>query len=163
MVSFANLSSPRGVLRLIGLLFSIIAFATMADVTGFGQESSFGYLVAANVLAFIWCFVIILIYIFQSEVDLICLYTPIIELVGDGLLVLLLIIAGCAAAVKCTESQPTQNGGTSTFCSYYPNIAASVAFTFLNFAVFIIASWFSYKLNVEEERKPEPGTTSAAA
>jgi hypothetical protein len=161
MVSFNVLGTPRGILRLVEILFAIIAFATMADQTGFDSVSEFQFVVAANVLAFIFAFILLLVYIFQDKVDLMCLYTPIIELVGDGILTLLLFIAGIASAVKCSKSVATGPNSDTTICKTYNLVAASVAFTFLTFALFAISTYFSYRLNVEEERKPETTNTAA--
>lgn len=161
MPSFAAFGTPRGILRLVEIVFAIIAFATMADENGFSAFSQFSYLVAANVIAFVWAFFIVLVYIFQDKVDNACLYTPIVELVTDGIVTLLVFAAGCAAATKCNDKIDLGPfGGSTTICKESGHVTASVVFTFFTFLLFAVSTFLSYRSNVAEEKKPN--TTTAA-
>jgi hypothetical protein len=165
MASFAVFKTPRGVFRLLELLFAIISFGAMADVSMFDREDDYRFLVGMGVLAFMYAFIISLIYIFQQRVDNCCLWTPVFELCADGLLTILLFAAFVASAVKCNKNLAASGSGmTVTWCDDSKdkdNVKASIAFTFINFVTFVCSTWFSYKLNVEEEKKPDSTPSSA--
>jgi hypothetical protein len=97
-------SLSQGVLRIIELLFSVVIFATMASVGGFGNFSSYALEVAVGALIFIYVFVLIITYFLHAYVQGACTYQPIIELVFDGIFIILLLAAGIAAAVQCNAA-----------------------------------------------------------
>jgi hypothetical protein len=162
MASFAIFKTPRGIFRLFELLFSIIAFGAMADVNGFDTENDYKFLVGMGVLAFIFSFIISLVYIFQQRVDSCCLWTPVIELCADGLLTILLFAAFVASIVRCNKKIQfgSQSFSACDDSNDKDNLKASIAFTFLDFVLFGLSTWWSYKLNIEEEKKPESQPTS---
>jgi hypothetical protein len=82
--------------------FSLLCFATAADALNGGSGSSqFEYLIAAGVLTWIYVTACLVYYCARNQIDRKCLSAPIIELVGDGVMLILLFAAGCAAASKC--------------------------------------------------------------
>lgn len=146
--------TPKGALRIVEFILSIVMFATMADVENFDVRSEFKYMVACGVIVWLYVTIMMILYICRKTVDRYCLYMPIIELVFDGIFCVMLLAAGAASASECNADQ----GFGSTICKDAPtkvkdNIKASIVFAFFTLIAFIASTFFSYKENVEEERK----------
>jgi hypothetical protein len=153
------LKTPRGILRLVEFLFAIISFGAMSDASMYDHESSFKFLVAVGVMIFIYTIVLIVTYIFEPKVTALCVYQPVIELGLDGIFCVLLLAAGAAAAAKCNE----KNSDTGYSICNLPddfygkhnkdNIKASIVFTFFNLICFAASTFFSWRVNANEEAK----------
>lgn len=103
------------------------------------------------------CICIIVVYIFRRKIEQSCLYLPIIELALDGILCVLLFASSVDSAVKCNESIDLGAAGSTSICSAADkasNIKASIAFGFISFVCMLASTFFSYKENVAEEKKP---------
>jgi len=138
--------SPAGVLRLLELLFSIVAFGTMSDQSGYSDESSFGFLVFVGVVSFLYI-------IFILVADLIDLHSRfswlyLVEFGLDVLFALFAISAGIAVAYHCNQeiTDPVHNT-EFTLCSIdrYKKSRASAAFSFLLGISMAISTYYSYK------------------
>jgi len=151
------LKTPKGWTRLAEWLFSVIMFATMADVNGFDNYSEFKYQVACGVLVWLYVTTIMLCYIFRRSVERHCLYMPVIELAFDGIFCVMLLAAGAAAASQCNKDIGPP-GFSVKLCSDAPTtiknkLKSSIVFAFFTLLAMIGSTWFSYKENVAEERK----------
>jgi len=153
---FGWVKTPKGILRLIEFLFSMIIFGTMADVSGYDSFSQFQFSVAVGAMLFIYTFCLILCYIGRKTVERYCLYMPPIELTMDGIFTILLLAAGAAVAAKCNEDNYLGSG--KSICDVAPtktknNIQASAAFNFLAMFCMMASTFLSYKENAAEEAK----------
>lgn len=157
---WAWIKTPRGILRMVEWLFSIVSFACMANVgDGWDTFSDFKFLVAVGVLAFLYTMVVMITYICRPSVDKCCTYQPPIELALDGILCVLLLAAGAAAATAENKKRyDYPDGSTKSYLdlvdgSHKSNLQASIVFTFFNLVLFIVSAFFSYRENAAEERK----------
>jgi hypothetical protein len=146
----AAFKTPKGILRIIVFFTSLIAFACMANAPFYDWHSSFEFLLAANVLTWLYTLFIIIAYVFRRQIETKCGYMPMVELVCDGIFFVFTFIAACTSAAKC-------DGVYSSLCSHYGEAPAAIAFSFLtSFALIglMVLSWL-------ENRKLERSSASA--
>lgn len=152
---------PKGILRLIELVLTLIAFSTTSSVSGFSNSSQFSFVVAANVIAWVYVLFLCVCYIFRDKVDDVCFWLPIAELVLDGLMTLLLLIAGAVGIDYGNKSQcVTVNVCNAPFDFSDANpIKAGCAFSILAFAAFAVSVFFDYKEHRALEKHGAGSTT----
>lgn len=161
-------TKPKGILRVVEIVTSIIAFGAMASETGsvngflpsngYQGYSEWQFLVAANVLAFVFAFVFCICYVFRQRIDLLCFFFPIFEWTMDAILCLLVFLASVMGAHRCDNLQfGTKCGDMPT--SDKNNVIASIVFSFFTFAILLALNVFDYFEHRDGEKNEK--TTAA--
>jgi len=136
-------TSPDGILRLLEWLLAVISFGAMSNTSFYSQQSSFQFLVAAGVLAWLWTMFMLFTYIFDIHSS-----KPIfnlVEFLGDLLWAFFEFVAGIAAAAQCNKTIPTT---TISYCdgsAYGSKPKAAAAFAFLCCFTLLGSAFFSFK------------------
>jgi len=128
-------TSIDGVLRIVEWLLSLIAFSVMANLT---VASAFQFLVAANVIIWLWTMVMLVFYLLDLGGKNPKMH--LVELIGDCVLVIFAFAASVATAVKCNSTLCLDPVLTTSFCELSVKFCtgtsqpqAADAFAFLTF------------------------------
>jgi Membrane-associating domain len=135
----AIFTSPIGILRLVELLFCMIAFGAMADQDGYDKFDAFKFVVGANVLVFIWVLADIALLIanlYQSHEIL----KP-VSFGADCLFFFLTFLAGIVGAAKCDE----ESFGVKTCENDADKAKAGIAFSFLTSFALAGSAFFAFR------------------
>jgi len=140
----AALRTPKGLLRIGQLFLSLIAFATMAAVPLKSyMNGTPAYVLACNVLVFIFSIFLITAYLCRSRVDLAFPMMPAAELLYDGVFLVMVLAAACAGSADCGSNCNTYAAlGLSKGC-----YIASVVFTWFLWLTFIASAYLSVREN----------------
>lgn len=134
---------PKGVTRLIIFFCSLLGFSIMASFSFYEAAGPWKFVVAANVIAWLYSMAMIGAYFFRKRVDACFPDLPIVEFGMDGILLLLTFVAAVTAAAKCNGGDEYEAACTNDKASH-----AGIAFTFLNAFAFVAAialSWIENK------------------
>jgi len=131
-------TSPQGICRAVEWLFAVIAFGTMADLTGYDSVSEFKWDVAANVIIWVYVFVMLFTYVLKAQWPSL---KHLVELILDGVMFVFAFAAGIAVAKKCDEDVFGKK-----LCDYTggDKARASAAFSFLGAFVLCVSAFFSF-------------------
>lgn len=130
--------TPKGMLRLVTFLLSLISFACGAAFPH--SAGAFNFLIAANVLAWLYTIGMIFAYGFRKKLETMCGVMPMVEFAGDGILALFTFIAAATSASLC-------NNDWSSECNKEGVIGGAIAFSFLTAFAFIALMVLSYMEN----------------
>jgi hypothetical protein len=151
--------TPRGVLRIIQFIFSIVALACTAGVSGFGSTSWFAMMVGSGCLTMIYSCAIIILY-FAMKTNNGHFYNLPLEMSGDIISALLSGTAGVGNVIYgLTSTVPgyglNYNNGSTYPSSYYYStkifdfastdpVKASCAFAFALFFAFCSSVYLTF-------------------
>lgn len=136
------LRTPKGMLRIIQWVFSLIAFSTMAAV-GSHLTGSAAYVLACNVMVWVFSIVLIMAYICRDRVDLAFPMMPAAELLYDGVFLVMVLAAACAGAADCASNCSTyQSLGMNKGC-----YITSIVFTWFLWITFVWSTYLSVREN----------------
>ena len=141
----AAVLAPKGILRIVIWFFSLLAFAIMSSFPYYESAGPFKFVIAANVLAWVYSLVLIFLYLFRKKVDTVCIELPVVEFVLDAILMVLTLIAGITAAAQCGKTY------YKAACDAETTSKGGIAFSFLTSFLFMAAVFLSWKENKKLE------------
>eukprot|EP01137_Pigoraptor_chileana_P000216 Opistho-2@36014 len=151
MVNAQILATPRGIVKIVEVLFTIITFGTVADSSCLSYDFPFSsafassfidrsnFIVAAGVIGFIFALITLVIYVFALD-RMPAIFNK-IEMVFSILWAFILLLAAALWAAKLSDV-------SSSICEV-SKMRAGAAFGFLSMFTFIASAALIYKSDRE--------------